>query len=153
MDDLVISQSLVSDNDGAGVRFPTSLSSLGTVDISDTTIQDNLGMGLISYSPGTISITDSTFSGNATNLATGGELVLTSFDSGNLTLDNVSFISDNADCAIRISPSHDGGHPPLRNRWSDHLDDGRDHQRHPAQERVVRVSRDLFESDEGSRAC
>jgi hypothetical protein len=81
------------------------------VDISDTTIQDNLGIGLISYSPGTISITDSTFSGNATNLHTGGDLVLTSFDSGNLTLDNVSITSDNADCAIRISPSHDGGTP------------------------------------------
>jgi len=93
------------------VRFPTSLSSLGTVEISNTTIQDNLGIGLISYSPGTISITDSTFSGNATNLHTGGDLVLTNFDSGNVTLDNVSITSDNADCAIRISPSHDGGTP------------------------------------------
>jgi hypothetical protein len=111
MDDLVISQSLVSDNDSAGVRFPSSLSSLGTVDISNTTIQDNLGIGLISYSSGTISITDSTFSGNATNLHTGGDLVLTDFDSGDLTLDNVSITSDNADCAIRISPSHDGGSP------------------------------------------
>jgi hypothetical protein len=111
MDDLVISQSLVADNDGAGIRFPTSLSSLGTVDVSNTTIQDNLGIGFISYSPGTISITDSTFSGNATNLHTGGDLVLTSFDSGSVTLDNVSITSDNADCAIRISPNHDGGTP------------------------------------------
>ena len=111
MDDLVISQSLIADNVGAGLRFPSSLSSLGTVDISDTTIQDNLGIGLVSFTTGTISISDSTFSGNATNVFTGGDLVLTSFDSGNVTLNNVSFTSDNADCAIRISPSHDGGTP------------------------------------------
>jgi hypothetical protein len=110
-DDLVISQSLMADNGGAGLRFPSSLGSLGTVDISGTTFQDNLGIGLISYSTGTISISDSTFSGNATNVHTGGDLVLTSFDSGEVTLDNVSITSDNADCAIRISPSHDGGTP------------------------------------------
>jgi hypothetical protein len=37
--------------------------------------------------------------------------VLTGFDSGSVTLDNVSITSDNADCAIRISPNHDGGTP------------------------------------------
>jgi hypothetical protein len=111
LDDLVISQSLISDNVGAGLRFPASLSSLGTVDISGTAVQDNLGIGLISYSPGTISISNSTFSGNATNVHTGGDLVLTSFDSGNVALNNVTFTSDNADCAIRVSPSHDGGTP------------------------------------------
>jgi len=111
MDDLVISQSLIADNVGAGLRLPASLSSLGTVDISDTTIQDNVGIGLISFTTGTISISDSAFSGNATNVFTGGDIVLTSFDSGDVTLNNVSITSDNADCAIRISPSHDGGNP------------------------------------------
>ena len=84
-----------------------------TITISNTTIQNNAGIGLIAYTPGTISVSNSTFSGNASGLHTGGDMVLTGFVNGDLTLDNVAFTSDDADVAIRISGDHDGGSPRM----------------------------------------
>ena len=110
-DDIVVTNSLLADNGAGGFRVPTSLASLGTLTISDTTIQNNAGIGLIVYTPGTISVSNSTFSGNASGLHTGGDMVLTGFVDGDLALDNVSFTSNNADVAIRVSGSHDGGSP------------------------------------------
>jgi len=112
-DDIVVTQSLLADNGGAGFRVPASLASLGTLTIADTTVENNAGIGLITYTPGTISVSDSTFTGNASGVHTGGDLVMTDFVDGDLTLDNVSFTSDNADVAIRVSGDHDGGSPRL----------------------------------------
>jgi len=112
-DDILVTQSLLADNGAGGFRVPSSLASLGTLTIAQTTIENNSGIGLIAYTPGTISVSDSTFSGNASGLHTGGDLVMTGFVDGNLTLDNVSFTSDNADVAIRVSGSHDGGSPRM----------------------------------------
>jgi len=111
--DIVVTQSLLASNGGAGFRVPASSSLLGTLTISQTTIENNAGCGLLSYTPGTISVSDSTFLGNASGSHTNGDLVLTDFVDGNLTLDNVSFTSDNADVAIRISGDHDSGSPRL----------------------------------------
>ena len=111
--DIVVTQSLLASNGGAGFRVPSSSSSLGTLTISGTTIENNSGCGLLSYTPGTISVSDSTFSGNASGSHTDGDLVLTDFVEGDLTLDNVSFISNGADTAIRISGDHDGVTPRM----------------------------------------
>jgi len=112
-DDIVVTQSVLANNGSAGFRIPTSLSSMGTLTISETTIENNGGIGLIAYQAGTISVSDSTFSGNSSGEHTGGDLVMTDFVNGVLTLDNVSFTSDNADVAIRVSGDHDGGSPRM----------------------------------------
>lgn len=112
-DDIMVTNSLLADNGAGGFRVPSSLASLGMLTISDTTIENNFGIGLLAYAPGTISVIDSTFSGNASGVHTGGDLVMTNFVNGNLTLDNVAFTSNNADVAIRVSGDHDGGSPRL----------------------------------------
>ncbi|HUU42652.1 MAG TPA: PEP-CTERM sorting domain-containing protein [Planctomycetota bacterium] len=58
-------------------------------------------------------MSNSVFSGNSSGEHTGGDLVMTGFVDGNLTLNNVSFTSNNADVAIRVSGDHDGGTPRL----------------------------------------
>jgi len=112
-DDIVVTQSLLANNGGGGFRVPASMGPLGTLSISQTTIEDNSGIGFIAYTPGTISVSDSIFSGNASGLHTGGDLVMTGFVDGDLTLNGVTFTSDNADVAIRVSGSHDGGSPRM----------------------------------------
>jgi len=111
--DIVVTQSLLADNGSAGFRIPTSLASMGTLTISGTSIENNGGIGLIAYQAGVISVSDSTFSGNSSGEHTGGDLVMTDFVDGTLTLDNVSFTSANADVAIRVSGDHDGGSPRM----------------------------------------
>jgi len=111
--DIVVTQSRLADNGCGGFRVPTSLASFGALSISETTIENNGGIGLIAYTPGTISVSDCTFAGNSSGQHTGGDLVLTDFVDGNLTLDNVLFTSDGADVAIRVSGDHDGGSPRI----------------------------------------
>jgi len=111
--DIVVTQSLLANNSSGGFRIPSSMASLGALTISNTTIENNGGIGLIAYTPGTISVTDSVFSGNASGLHTGGDIVMTDFVDGDLTLNNVSITSNGADAAIRISGDHDGGSPRI----------------------------------------
>jgi len=111
--DILVSQCLLAENDGLGFRVPLSLGTLGTLTLSGTTVRDNASIGFLCYTAGTVAITDSVFSGNSSGEHTGGDIVLTQFADGVLTLDNVSITSDNAESAIRVSGSHDGGTPRL----------------------------------------
>ena len=102
-DDLVLDGCYLADN-GKGFRVPSSLDELGSLSLTGCTVENNTGIGLIVYTldAGSVSVTDCTFSGNSSGEHTGGDIVFSGYN-GDLTIDNVTVNSSNADSGIRLS--------------------------------------------------
>ena len=111
-------------NKGVGVRIPQSLPSLIGFSLTDSTIANNEGIGVLLYSAGVtdVLIANCSFEGNNSNGATGGDLVLSGF-TGDAVFENLTFNSIDADSTIRMSgtknsdktPNAPAGHVEFRN--------------------------------------
>lgn len=116
--DIALSQCTLANNAGAGLRIPDSLGSLQGLALSGCAVEDNGGIGMIVYdynfNVADVTVTNTSFARNATNLHTGGDIILTGFN-GQLTLSNVVITSENAESGIRISGAKDSNKVPLGN--------------------------------------
>jgi fibronectin type 3 domain-containing protein len=112
--DIVITNCTVSSNGGAGFRVPSSLRNIDGLVIDNCAFEDNTGPGALFYYMGyedswvtNVSITNSTFSGNAAGTHTEGDLIFSSFN-GDAVLSNLTITSNTAESGIRITGKSSG---------------------------------------------
>jgi hypothetical protein len=110
--DVVIINSTMSNNGNHGFRFPSSISNVDGLTIDNCVFENNTGAGAMFYNLGdggvtNISITNSSFSNNATASYQNADLILTGF-LGNAVISNITIDSNGSDSAIRISGISDG---------------------------------------------
>jgi len=110
--DILILNSTMSNNGSHGFRVPSSISNVDGLTIDNCIFENNTDAGAMFYTLGdggvtNISITNSTFSDNATASYQHADLILTSF-LGNLVLSNITIDSNGSDSGIRITGKSDG---------------------------------------------
>ena len=111
--DVHLESCTLTGNKGVGARIPQSLPSLIGFSLTDSTITDNEGIGVLLYSTGVtdVLIADCSFEGNNSNGATGGDLVLSGF-TGDGVFENLAFNSADADSTIRMSGTKNSDKTP-----------------------------------------
>lgn len=110
--DIVVVNSTISNNGSNGFRVPSSVSNVDGLTIDNCVFENNTDAGAIFYTLGdggvtNITITNSTFSDNATASYQFADLILTSF-LGNATISNITINSNGTDSGIRITGISDG---------------------------------------------
>jgi len=111
--DIVVNNCNLSNNGSAGFRMPESIGSFSGLTISNSQIENNGGIGLLVYSDGgtDFTVSNTTFSNNATGINTEGNIVFSGFN-GDATLSNVTITSANAESAIRVTGESGTGFGP-----------------------------------------
>jgi hypothetical protein len=102
----------MSNNGNHGFRMPSSVSNVDGLTIDNCVFENNTGAGAMFYNLGdggvtNISITNSSFSNNATASYQNADLILTGF-LGNAVISNITIDSNGSDSGIRISGKSDG---------------------------------------------
>ena len=110
--DIVVINSTMSNNGSHGFRVPSSVSNVDGLTIDNCVFENNTDAGAIFYTLGdggvtNISITNSSFSNNATAAYQYADLILTSF-LGNAEISDIVIDSNGSDSAIRITGISDG---------------------------------------------
>jgi hypothetical protein len=110
--DIVVRNSIMSNNVGSGFRVPSSLGNVDGLTLDNCTFEGNAGAGAMFYNLAdggvtNIIISNSSFSNNAAGSHTNGDLILTSF-LGNAALSNISIDSNGSESGIRISGKSNG---------------------------------------------
>ncbi len=100
-----------------GFRIPTYVGNIDGLYIDNCVFQGNgssgaefLQLGVANADSTNIFLTNSTFIGNASGVATGADIMFTQFG-GNAVISNVSIVSNLSEAGIRISGSSSGSSP------------------------------------------
>ena len=105
LSDIAVRDCVFQSNTYYGIRLPSGLNSWDFL-IEGCLFTNNLQGGIMSYAALTnIVVRDSTFAGNASGVDQLGEIVLSPFN-GDAVFEDLSFLGNNADAAIRITGSN-----------------------------------------------
>jgi len=112
--DILLRNVVSTDNAGSGVQLQSTSLVLDGLAIQGGEFSRNAGAGFMAQGGSVtgVGISGATFSGNAKNANTNGDVVLTGFN-GNLAMSNVTITSDQADCGIRLSGDDNSGYRPM----------------------------------------
>ncbi len=116
IDDIVISYCNLSNNGNHGFRVPSSLASITNLEISNSVFNNNTGPGLQVISLDTnsnMTITNCTFSGNASNEYQLADLLFTEYI-GDGSISNILITSNDTESGIRFSGQRDNSYSSPR---------------------------------------